>query len=74
MLGYIYNNLKDFSSGFEEHKKAPSMRERLLGNHEDTAQSHYVLGCTYNDLADFNSAHAEHKKALSMREKLLGDH
>ena len=51
-----------------------SIRERLLGDHEDTAKSHHEIANTYFQLNDFTNALEAHETALSMREKLLGDH
>ena len=50
------------------------MREGLLGDHEDTARSHFITGNIYFKRNNFTNALEAHKKALSMRERLLGEH
>ena len=49
------------------------MREKLLGDHENTARSHQLIGNTYAALGNFACALEPHKRALLVREKVLGD-
>ena len=47
------------------------MRQKLLGEHIDTARSYYELVVTQYQLADYEGARESHIKALTMRQKLL---
>ena len=73
-LGLTQYQLTDYHGALESHTKALALRQKLLGDHEHTANSYDALGCTQNQLTDYHGALESHTKALTLRQKLLGDH
>ena len=73
-LGATTFALNKFTSVPEAHKQALRIREKFLGDHEDTAQSHRDIGETYHNMRYYTSALKSKERALVMRQMLLENH
>ena len=50
------------------------MRSNLLGDHKETASSHYWLGLVQHDIGDLKGALDSLQRRTNMESNLLGDH
>ena len=70
-MGCSFYQLGDYHNALDLHKKALTMRQKILGDCSMTADSHNEVGRAYYRLGDYHRAVESHKKCLEMRQKLL---
>ena len=74
LLGFSQFQLEDYEGALLSWTKSAEMREKLLGENEDTAISYHNLGAAQFEVGDYHGALNSFNKAAEMRQKLPGKH
>ena len=61
----------DLEGAWDSLQRAENLRSRVLGDHEETAKSHYWFGLVQRDMGDLQAALDSSQKAATLNQICL---